>query len=130
MKHYLINDFECIDNNMKICYYELLDEDDYRLYIYAKLHLKKLEVWAAYADFDVLQFEPVEISDIEYSILDKHEPKGCYHVLTYLIQYLIDNAEDLDIQLPEYISQITNEQLMQVIDELAQNQREYRTFNS
>lgn len=34
MKHYLINDFEYIDNNMKICYYELLDEDDYQLYIY------------------------------------------------------------------------------------------------
>lgn len=64
MKHYLINDLEYIDNNMKICYYELLD--DYRLYIYAKLHLKKLEVWAAYADLDVLQFEPLEISDILY----------------------------------------------------------------
>ena len=117
MKHYLINDFEYIDDNMTICYYELLDEDEYRLYMYAKLHLNKLEMWGPYADFDVLQFEPREISDIEYSVLNKYKPRGCYYVLTYLIQYLIYRAKD--VELSEFISQITNEQLMQVIDELS-----------
>lgn len=76
-------------------------------------------MWGPYADFDILQFEPREISDIEYSVLDKYEPKGYYYVLTYLTQYLIDHAEDLDIELPEFISQITNEQLIQVIDGLS-----------
>ena len=118
MKHYLINDF-FLGESHKVCFYELLDEGEYRLYMYAKLHLKKFKVWATYADFDVLQFEPVEVSDIEYSVLDKYEPKGCYYPLTYLITYLIDKAKDLDIQLPEFISEITNEQLMDVINEIA-----------
>lgn len=119
MKHYLINDFEYLGENTKICFYELLDESEYRLYMYAKLHLKSLEIWGPIADLDILQFEPRELSDIEYPILDKYEPRGCYYVLTYLIQYLIDTAEDVDIELPEYISQITDEQLMEVIDELS-----------
>lgn len=115
MKHYLINDF--LDESPKVCFYELLNEGEYRLF--AKLNLKSLEIWGPTADFDVLQFEPIEVSDIEYSILDKYEPKGCYCPLTYLITYLIDKAEDLDIQLPEFISEITNEQLMDVIDAIA-----------
>ena len=78
--------------------------------MFAKLNLKSLEIWGPTANFDVLQFEPVEVSDIEYSVLDKYEPKGCYCPLTYLITYLIDKAEDLDIQLPEFSSEITNEQ--------------------
>ena len=117
MKHYLINDF--LDEFPKVCFYELLDEREYRLYMFAKLNLKSLEIWGPTADFDVLQFEPIEVSDIEYSILSKYEPKGCYYPLTYLITYLIDRAKDLDIQLPEFISEITNEQLMDVIDGIA-----------
>ena len=114
MKHYLINDF--LDKSPKVCFYELLDEGEYRLYMFAKLNLKSLEICGPTADFDVLQFEPVEVSDIEYSVLGKYEPKGCYCPLTYLITYLIDKADDLDIQLPEFISEITNEQLIDVID--------------
>ena len=117
MKHYLINYF--LDESPKVCFYELLDEEEYRLYMFAKLNLKSLEIWGPTANFDVLQFEPVEVSDIEYSILGKYKPKGCYCPLTYLITYLIDKAEDLDIQLPEFISEITNEQLMDVIDAIA-----------
>ena len=78
--------------------------------MFAKLNLKSLEIWGPTANFDVLQFEPVEVSDIEYSVLGKYKPKGCYCPLTYLITYLIDKAEDLDIQLPEFSSEITNEQ--------------------
>ena len=74
MKHYLINDF--LDESSKVCFYELLDEREYRLYMFAKLNLKSLEIWGPTADFDVLQFEPIEVSDIEYSILSKYEPKG------------------------------------------------------
>lgn len=116
MKHYLINDF--LDEDPKVCFYELLDENAYRLYMFAKLNLKSIEMWGPTADFDVLQFEPIEISDIEYSILNKYEPKGCYYPFTYLITYLIDKAEDLGIQLPEFISEITDEQLMDIIYEL------------
>lgn len=119
MKHYLINDFEFTNDGVKKVFYELLNEDEYRLYMYAKLHLKKLEIDSPYEHFNVLQFEPIEISDIEYSVLDKYEPKGCYYILAYLIQDLIDKAEDVGIELPEYTSQITDEQLMQVIDELS-----------
>lgn len=117
MKHYLINDF--LNESPTVCFYELLDEGEYRLYMFAKLNLKSLEIWGPTADFDVLQFEPVEVSDIEYSILDKYKPKGCYCPSTYLITYLIDKAEDLDIQLPEFTSEITNKQLMDIIDVIA-----------
>lgn len=117
MKHYLINDF--LEESPKVCFYELLGEKEYRLYMFAKLNLKELEIWGPTADFNVLQFEPIEISDIEYSILNKHEPRGCYYPFTYLVTYLIDKAEDLDIQLPEFISEITDEQLMDIIDAIA-----------
>lgn len=118
MKYYLINDYEVINEHTKICYYELLYEDEYKLYMYAKLHLRHLEIWGPYSDFDVLQFKPKEISDIEYSVLDKHKPLGCYHIFTYLVQYLVSKAEDVDIELPEYMSQINNELLISVIDAL------------
>ena len=68
MKHYLINDF--LDESPKVCFYELLDEREYRLYMFAKLNLKSLEIWGPAADFDVLQFEPIEVSDMAINWLD------------------------------------------------------------
>ena len=37
MKHYLINNF--LDESPKVCFYELLNEGEYRLYMFAKLNL-------------------------------------------------------------------------------------------
>lgn len=115
MKHYLINDY--IDNCPKITFYELLSEAEYRFYMQVKLKLHKLDVHLGeFLTYNVLQFEPKEISDIEYSILDKYEPKGSYYPTSELTEYLLNKAEEVGVELPARISEITDEQLMEVIN--------------
>lgn len=120
MKHFLINDY--IDNGTgpKIAFYEILSEDEFRFYIQVKLKLHKLVIpFENFCNIDILQFEPREISDIEYSILDKYEPKGTYYPSSMLSEYLIIHAERFGIELPEWTSEITDEQLMKVVDAIA-----------
>lgn len=119
MKHYLINDF-IYKGEYKLVFFETLKEDEYRLYMYAKLHLRKAKYNNIHLpNIDFLQFEPIEISDIEYSILDNIEPRGTYYPTSYLYCYLSDKADELGIKLPENWSDITDKQLMEIIDELS-----------
>ena len=120
MKFYLINDYIDRRNHPKIVFYELLDEKEYRFYIQTKLKLHELVIpFENFFNINILQFEPREISDIEYSILNKYEPKGTYYPSSMLLEYLIIQAKRFGIKLPERTSEITDEQLMEVVNAIA-----------
>lgn len=94
MRHYLITDFVVYDT--KIAFWELLDEQEFDLYMYAKHKLKSIEYGTKYLPkVDILQFCPMEISNAEFSILNKYEPKGTYPVLTYLLDFL-NSVQDIE----------------------------------
>lgn len=112
MKHYLIND--CADE-FDVPIYEILNEEEYRIYMYAKNKLGSLyidkyfgtnEGWDYYKDidgtecgFDVLQFIPQEISDIEYAIIQKHLPHGVISIMEDLLNVFIkDNDSDITLE--------------------------------
>lgn len=93
MKHYLINTSVDWCDEFDMPFYELLDEDMYRIYMYAKLKLGDAfttkgfgsnEAWEYEVyqgkeyGLDLLQFEPVEITDIEYSVIKKKKKKIIY----------------------------------------------------
>lgn len=131
MKHYLINTSVDWCDEFDMPFYELLDEDMYRIYMYAKLKLGDAfttkgfgsnEAWE-YEVFqgreyglDLLQFEPVELSDIEYSIIKDHMPIGTLDIYDDLLEYLEDGA---NLEDSENIYEMTSEQVMKVIDAIA-----------
>ena len=125
MKHYLINTSVDWADEFDMPFYELLDEDMYRIYMYAKLKLGSAvtdkffgtnEGWEYDCGLDLLQFEPVEITDIEYSVIKNHLPIGTLDVMDDLLNYLEDRA---DLEDSEDIYKMTPEQVMKVIDAIA-----------
>ena len=122
MKHYLINTSVDWADEFDVPFYELLDEDMYRIYMYAKLKLGSAvtdkffgtnEGWEYDCGLDLLQFEPEEITDIEYSVIKNHLPIGTLDVMDDLLNYLEDRANLKD---SEDIYKMTPEQVMKIID--------------
>ena len=132
MKHYLINTSVDWCDEFEMPFYELLDENMYRIYMYAKLKLGSAfttkgfgsnEAWEYEVrqdreyGLDLLQFEPVELSDIEYSVIKDHLPIGTLDVTDDLLNYLEDRG---DLKDSEDIYKMTPEQVMKVIDAIAE----------
>ena len=122
MKHYLINTSVDWADEFDMPFYELLDEDMYRIYMYAKLKLGSAvtdkffgtnEGWEYDCGLDLLQFEPVEITDIEYSVIKNHLPVGTLDIMDDLLNYLEDRV---DLEDSEDIYKMTPEQVMKIID--------------
>lgn len=131
MKHYLINTSVDWCDEFDMPFYELLDEDMYRIYMYAKLKLGSAfttkgfgsnEAWEYEVyqgreyGLDLLQFEPAELSDIEYSIIKSHMPIGTLDIYDDLLEYLEGKAL---LEDSENIYEMTSEQVMKVIDAIA-----------
>lgn len=125
MKHYLINTSVDWADEFDVPFYELLDEDMYRIYMYAKLKLGSAvpdkffgtnEGWEYDYGLDLLQFEPVEITDIEYSVIKNHLPVGTLDIKDDLLNYL-ENRVNLEDS--EDIYKMTPEQVMKIIDAIA-----------
>ena len=125
MKHYLINTSVDWADEFDVPFYELLDEDMYRIYMYAKLKLGSAvtdkffgtnEGWEYDCGLDLLQFEPVEITDIEYSVIKNHLPVGTLDIMDDLLNYLENRA---DLEDSEDIYKMTPKQVMKVIDAIA-----------
>lgn len=131
MKHYLINSSVDWCDEFDMPFYELLDENMYRIYMYAKLKLGSAfttkgfgsnEAWeyeicqGREYGLDLLQFEPVELSDIEYSIIKDHMPIGTLDIYDDLLEYLEDKAL---LEDSEDICEMTPEQVMKIIDGIA-----------
>lgn len=125
MKHYLINTSVNWADEFDVPFYELLDEDMYRIYMYAKLKLGSAvtdkffgtnEGWEYDCGLDLLQFEPEEITDIEYSVIKNHLPVGTLDVMDDLLNYL-ENRVNLEDS--EDIYKMTPEQVMKIIDAIA-----------
>lgn len=125
MKHYLINTSVDWADEFDMPFYELLDEDMYRIYMYAKLKLGSAitdkffgtnEGWEYDCGLDLLQFEPVEITDIEYSVIKNHLPVGTLDVMDDLLNYLGDRA---NLEDSEDIYKMTPKQVMDIIDAIA-----------
>ena len=131
MKHYLINTSVDWCDEFDMPFYELLDENMYRIYMYAKLKLGSAvttkgfgtnEAWEYEVyqgqeyGLDVLQFEPEELSDIEYSIIKNHMPVGALSIYDDLLEY-IEESTSLEDNVGVY--KMTPEQIMKVIDAIA-----------
>lgn len=125
MKHYLINDSVNWADEFDVPFYELLDEDMYRIYMYAKLKLGSAitdkffgtnEGWEYDDGLDLLQFEPIEITDIEYSVIENHLPVETLDVMYDLLNYLENRVNLKD---SEDIHEMTPEQVMKIIDAIA-----------
>ena len=131
MKHYLINYSVDWCDEFDMPFYELLDEDMYRIYMYAKLKLGSAfatkgfgtnEAWEyeVYQDreygLDLLQFEPVELSDIEYSVIKSHMPVGTLDIYDDLLEYIEVNTS---LEDNKNVYKMTPEQVMKVIDAIA-----------
>ena len=131
MKHYLINTSVDWCDEFDMPFYELLDEDMYRIYMYAKLKLGSAfatkgfgtnEAWEyeVYQDreygLDLLQFEPVELSDIEYSVIKSHMPVGTLDIYDDLLEYIEVNTS---LEDNKNVYKMTPEQVMKVIDAIA-----------
>ena len=131
MKHYLINYSVDWCDEFDMPFYELLDENMYRIYMYAKLKLGSAvttkgfgtnEAWEYEVyqgqeyGLDVLQFEPEELSDIEYSIIKNHMPVGALSIYDDLLEY-IEESTSLEDNVGVY--KMTPEQIMKVIDAIA-----------
>lgn len=132
MKHYLINTSVDWCDEFDMPFYELLDENMYRIYMYAKLKLGDAfttkgfgnnEAWEYEVyqgkeyGLDLLQFEPVEITDIEYSVIKDHLPVGALSIYDDLLEY-IEESTSLEDNVDVY--EMTPEQIMKVIDEIAE----------
>lgn len=131
MKHYLINTSVDWCDEFEMPFYELLDENMYRIYIYAKLKLGSAfttkgfgsnEAWEyeVHQDreygLDLLQFEPVELSDIEYSVIKSHMPVGTLDIYDDLLEYIEVNTS---LEDNKNVYKMTPEQVMKVIDAIA-----------
>ena len=100
MKHYLINTSVDWCDEFDMPFYELL----YEVYQGREYGL------------DLLQFEPIEITDIEYSVIKNYLPVGTLDVMDDLLNYLEDRA---DLKDSEDIYKMTPEQVMKIIDAIA-----------
>lgn len=131
MKHYLINTSVDWCDEFEMPFYELLDENMYRIYIYAKLKLGSAfttkgfgsnEAWEyeVHQDreygLDLLQFEPKELSDIEYSVIESHMPVGALDIYDDLLEYIEVNTS---LEDNKNVYEMTPEQVMKVIDAIA-----------
>lgn len=131
MKHYLINDSVDWCDEFDMPFYELLDENMYRIYIYAKLKLGSAfttkvfgtnEAWEYKVrqdkeyGLDLLQFEPKELSDIEYSVIKNHMPVGALNIYDDLLEYIEVNTS---LEDNKNVYEMTSEQVMKVIDAIA-----------
>lgn len=117
MKHYLINAHRQIADQY-IVFYELLSEDEYRVYMYAKLKLKYLNRYLPDISrgINLLSFEPIEISDIEYQIISKYLPDVGECIMDDITDMLVENYED---KYSTDIDKITPENLIKCIDGLS-----------
>lgn len=131
MKHYLINTSVDWYDEFDMPFYELLDEDMYRIYMYAKLKLGSAfttkgfgsnEAWEYEVHqgqeygLDLLQFEPKELSDIEYSVIESHMPVGALDIYDDLLEYIEVNTS---LEDNKSVYKMTPEQVMKVIDAIA-----------
>ena len=131
MKHYLINTSVDWCDEFEMPFYELLDENMYRIYIYAKLKLGSAfttkgfgsnEAWEYEVrqdreyGLDLLQFEPKELSDIEYSVIKSHMPVGALNIYDDLLEYIEVNTS---LEDNKNVYKMTPEQVMKVIDAIA-----------
>ena len=131
MKHYLINTSVDWCDEFEMPFYELLDENMYRIYIYAKLKLGSAfttkgfgsnEAWEYEVHQDqeyglnLLQFEPKELSDIEYSVIKSHMPVGALNIYDDLLEYIEVNTS---LEDNKNVYEMTPEQVMKVIDAIA-----------
>ena len=131
MKHYLINSSVDWCDEFDMPFYELLDENMYRIYMYAKLKLGSAfttkgfgsnEAWeyeicqGREYGLDLLQFEPVELSDIEYSVIKSHMPVGTLDIYDDLLEYIEVNTS---LEDNKNVYEMTPEQVMKVIDAIA-----------
>lgn len=131
MKHYLINTSVDWCDEFEMPFYELLDENMYRIYIYAKLKLGSAfttkgfgsnEAWEYEVrqdreyGLDLLQFEPKELSDIEYSVIKSHMPVGALNIYDDLLEYIEVNTS---LEDNKNVYEMTPEQVMKVIDAIA-----------
>lgn len=131
MKHYLINTSVDWCDEFDMPFYELLDENMYRIYMYAKLKLGsafttkgfgtneawEYEVYQGREDgLDLLQFEPKELSDIEYSVIKNHMPVGALNIYDDLLEYIEVNTS---LEDNKNVYEMTSEQVMKIIDAIA-----------
>lgn len=131
MKHYLINTSVDWCDEFDMPFYELLDENMYRIYMYAKLKLGSAfttkgfgtnEAWEYEVcqgreyGLDLLQFEPKELSDIEYSVIKNHMPVGALNIYDDLLEYIEANTS---LEDNKNVYEMTSEQVMKIIDAIA-----------
>lgn len=131
MKHYLINTSIDWCDEFDMPFYELLDENMYRIYMYAKLKLGSAfttkgfgtnEAWEYEVcqgreyGLDLLQFEPKELSDIEYSVIKNHMPVGALNIYDDLLEYIEVNTS---LEDNKNVYEMTSEQVMKIIDAIA-----------
>ena len=131
MKHYLINISIDWCDEFDMPFYELLDENMYRIYMYAKLKLGSAfttkgfgtnEAWEYEVcqgreyGLDLLQFEPKELSDIEYSVIKNHMPVGALNIYDDLLEYIEVNTS---LEDNKNVYEMTPEQVMKIIDAIA-----------
>ena len=131
MKHYLINTSVDWCDEFNMPFYELLDENMYRIYMYAKLKLGSAfttkgfgtnEAWEYEVcqgreyGLDLLQFEPKELSDIEYSVIKNHMPVGALNIYDDLLEYIEANTS---LEDNKNVYEMTSEQVMKIIDAIA-----------
>lgn len=128
MKYYLINDSVYYSDEFGVPFYEILDENQYQLYMYAKSKLGTLfvekyfgtnEGWEYYKyddgserGLDLLQFNPESITEEEYKTIESHFPYGVWSVWEDLETFLVDWKYD-EYELCSY------EELRDIIDELS-----------
>lgn len=74
------------------------------------------EGWEYDEGLDLLQFEPIEITDIEYSVIKNHLPMETLDVMDDLLNYLENRVNLKD---SEDIHEMTPEQVMKIIDAIA-----------
>lgn len=77
---------------------------------------ENMEVLGIHNYISELQFEPVELSDIEYSVIKNHLPIGTLDVMDDLLNYLENRA---NLEDSEDICKMTPEQVMKIIDAIA-----------
>jgi len=125
MKYYLINESVNWADEFEVPFFEILDEDAYNFYMYAKSKLKRLTDSFHFGtnegfnlltleDFDYLQFTPVEISKSDMFVLNKYFPSGVYQVIFNLWEKLRDLTR---LNFPN--STLSYEDYYKIIDELS-----------
>lgn len=130
MKYYLINESVNWADEFELPFFELLDEDAYNFYMYAKSKLKRLidsfyfgtnEGWDLFEyydgtleGFDYLQFTPIEIPKSDYFVLNKYFPSGVYQIIFNLFEKLRDLT-----RLNFHNSTLSYEDYYKIIDELS-----------